>query len=95
MGKVKEELLKQKEVDFERQWELLESRYTEVKEKQIGGSHYADMAFTPTQYILVNNIGWLEGNAIKYLSRHHAKNGKEDLEKAIHYCELAIKEYYE
>lgn len=58
--------------------------------KQIGGNHYSKMAITPTNYILANNIGWLEGNAIKYISRHQDKNGIEDLQKAIHYIELII-----
>ena len=58
--------------------------------KQIGGNHYSNMAITPTRYILENNIGWLEGNAIKYISRYKNKNGVEDLKKAIHYIELII-----
>ena len=66
----------------------------EAAAKQIGGSHYMDMMVTPTEYILINSIDWLEGNAIKYISRHAAKNGKEDILKAIHYCELILKEKY-
>lgn len=58
--------------------------------KQVGGNHYANMAITPTKYIMENNIGWLEGNAIKYISRYKNKNGVEDLKKAIHYIELII-----
>lgn len=65
-----------------------------ASERQIGGNHYRSMAIQPHHYIVRNNIGWLEGNAIKYLSRHKFKNGKEDLLKAIHYIELALEEYY-
>ena len=63
--------------------------------KQVNGSHYKDMAIQPSEFIVKNNIGWYEGNAIKYLCRHAKKGGKVDLEKAIHYIELAMKEYYE
>lgn len=84
MGKLKEQLLR----DMENMAECV------VEEKQVGGNHYATMAITPTEYILANDIGWLEGNAIKYLSRHKNKNGKEDIEKAIHYCELILEKEY-
>lgn len=35
-----------------------------------------------------------EANAIKYISRHRLKNGKEDLQKAIWYIEDLIKREY-
>ena len=60
-------------------------------EKQVNGSHYKDMAIQPSEFIVRNNIGWYEANAIKYLCRH---SKKVDLQKAIHYIELAIQEYY-
>lgn len=63
-------------------------------EKQVGGTHYKEMAIQPGDYVVKNGIGWYEGNAIKYLTRHKAKGQKQDLEKAIHYIELAIQHYY-
>jgi len=66
-----------------------------VTEKQIGGDHYKNMAITPTEYIVANDIRWSEGNVIKYISRHEAKNGRQDVEKALHYCELILKGYDE
>lgn len=66
-----------------------------AKAKQVGGNHYKQMPIQPFEYIQKNNIPWLEANAIKYISRHKGKGGKEDLLKAIHYLELAIEEYYE
>ena len=62
--------------------------------KQIGGSHYRDMVIQPSEFINKNNIPFAEGNAIKYLCRHKQKNQKEDLLKAIHYCEMAIERDY-
>lgn len=63
-------------------------------EIQIGGSHYKDMAIEPSIFIVRNKLGWYEGNAVKYICRHKAKGGKQDLEKAIHYLQLAIEELY-
>lgn len=57
---------------------------------QHGGNHYKDKAIQPWDYIVSNNLGFLEGNAVKYLSRWRKKNGVEDLKKAIHYIEKLI-----
>lgn len=58
---------------------------------QEGGSHYKILKIQPIEYIHANNIGYLEGNVIKYVTRHESKNGVEDINKAIHYLQL-IKE---
>lgn len=58
--------------------------------KQVDGNHYKDMAIQPVEYIHANNIGYFEGNVIKYVTRWRAKNGIADLEKAKHYIELLI-----
>jgi len=62
--------------------------------KQIGGSHYKDMVIQPSQFINKNKLLFAEGNAIKYICRHTAKNGKEDLEKAKHYIDMIIERDY-
>ena len=62
--------------------------------KQIGGSHYKDMAIQPSQFINKNKLLFAEGNAIKYICRHAHKGGKEDLKKAIHYIEMMIERDY-
>ena len=62
--------------------------------KQIGGSHYRDMVIQPSEFINKNNIPFAEGNAINYLCRHKQKGQREDLLKAIHYCEMAIERDY-
>jgi hypothetical protein len=51
------------------------------------------MKIQPGEFIRANKIGWYEGNAIKYICRHNAKNGRQDIEKAIHYLELVLEEY--
>ena len=57
---------------------------------QVGGRHYKDLAIQPVEYIHANNLGYMEGNVIKYVTRWKTKNGLADLEKAKHYIELLI-----
>lgn len=57
---------------------------------QEGGSHYKDLAIQPVEFIHANNIGYMEGNVIKYLVRWRNKNGIQDLKKARHYIDLLI-----
>ena len=58
--------------------------------QQIGGDHYAKMTIQPVEFILKNNIGFAEGNVIKYVSRWREKGGVEDLKKARHYLDMLI-----
>ena len=67
---------------------------SDVYKKQIGGSHYSSMVIQPSEFINKNNLPFAEGNAIKYLCRHKQKGQKQDLEKAIHYCQMAIERDY-
>ena len=60
-----------------------------ANDKQIGGSHYKSNSEC-WDYIIDNNLGYLEGTAIKYLTRWRKKNGIEDLRKAIHFIEKLI-----
>jgi hypothetical protein len=58
--------------------------------KQIGGNHYLKYKIQPVEFIIKNNIGFVEGNIIKYILRFKDKGGIADLEKAKHYIELLI-----
>ena len=57
--------------------------------RQVGGDHYRS-SMECWDYIISNNLGYLEGTAIKYLTRWRKKNGIEDLKKAIHFIEKLI-----
>ena len=59
-------------------------------DRQEGGQHYKDMKIQPIEFIIANNLGYIEGNVIKYICRYKKKNGIEDLKKIIHYVELLI-----
>lgn len=61
-----------------------------ANDKQVGGSHYAEKAIQPWDYILANKLGYLEGNVVKYISRWKEKGGVDDLRKVIHYTEKLI-----
>jgi len=54
---------------------------------QVGGDHYRNKAIQPWDYIASNNLGYLEGCVIKYVSRYKEKGGIQDLEKAAHYLQ--------
>jgi|TARA_R110000868_G_scaffold118760_1_gene314818 hypothetical protein len=56
--------------------------------KQIAGTHYMKMVIQPAEFINKNKLPFAEGNAIKYICRHSAKGGVEDINKAIHYLEM-------
>ena len=59
-------------------------------EKQVGGNHYLKYKIQPVEFIIKNNIGFVEGNIIKYILRFKEKGGVQDLLKAKHYIELLI-----
>jgi len=58
--------------------------------QQVGGAHYAIKAIQPWDFIIANNLGYLEGNIVKYVSRWKDKGGVEDLKKAQHYLQKLI-----
>ena len=51
---------------------------------------YYNKSIETTDYILAHNLGYLEGNIIKYVTRYKEKNGIEDLYKAKQYLDRLI-----
>ncbi len=51
----------------------------------INPSHYKQGNIEVIDFILDQNLNYLEGNVIKYVSRYKYKNGLEDLKKAQWY----------
>lgn len=62
-----------------------------ANDRQVGGDHYR-MAIQPWDVIDEWGLGFLDGNALKYIARWRrpGKNGLEDLRKAQHYLEKLI-----
>lgn len=67
-----------------------ESAQNRANDRQEGGSHYKSFKYETWDVILDWNLGYLDGNAVKYLSRWRLKNGIEDLKKARHYLDKLI-----
>lgn len=71
---------------------IVNVKYIDMKatDVQIGGSYYKDMAMQPIELITALRCSFIQGCIIKYISRHRAKNGAQDIKKCIHYAQLAI-----
>lgn len=57
---------------------------------QIEGNHYKQFKYETWDVILDWKLGYLDGNAVKYLSRWRHKGGVNDLRKAAHYIQKLI-----
>lgn len=55
-------------------------------------AHYARFKIEPIYFIMENGLPFAAGNVIKYVCRHDAKNGVEDLKKARRYLDMMIKQ---
>lgn len=86
------ETVRQKLEDLER--DISTVRSGSPLATQVGGSHYRDYEIQPVEFIDRNKISFLEGCVIKRMCRHAAKNGAEDLRKAIHEIELILELRY-
>lgn len=63
-------------------------------DRQVGGEHYKTIGIQPVLYIFSNKLGFLEGTAIKYVTRHKTKGRAEDIKKAIHCLEMLLELEY-
>ena len=61
---------------------------------QVGGNHYQKYKIQPVEFIMQNNVPYVEGNVIKYVMRFRDKNGLEDLLKARQYLDMLIAAEY-
>lgn len=61
-----------------------------ANDRQEGGAHYKARRYETWDVILDWNLGYLDGNAVKYLSRWRLKGGVQDLKKARHYIDKLI-----
>ena len=51
----------------------------QANDRQVSGTHY-QTDIQPWDFIVANNLGYLEGNIIKYVCRYKEKNGIKKLE---------------
>lgn len=52
--------------------------------------HYARFKIEPVRFCIENNLNGFQFNIVKYILRHDAKNGLEDLKKARRYLDMFI-----
>lgn len=57
---------------------------------QVGGDHYKKLAIQPVEYTVRNRLDFLQGNVVKYVTRHKDKGGAKDMQKVIHYALLIL-----
>lgn len=64
-----------------------------ANDRQEGGDHYKQFrGLEPWDVIIHWGLGFLDGNAVKYLARWRHKGGLLDLKKAKHYIDKQIEE---
>lgn len=68
--------------------------YGDPEGYQVGGCHYKASGMQLSEFLERNKVGFLEGNAMKYVFRHDKKNKEEDLLKAIQYIKSILKYRY-
>ena len=61
-----------------------------ANDKQVAGNHYRKQGIQHWDYVLANNIPYMEAQVIKYVSRWRDKNGMQDLQKAEHFLQKLI-----
>lgn len=61
----------------------------QANQRQVGGSHYGGGEYQHWDYAHDAKLHGLTWTATKYVGRARKKNGKEDLEKALHYIDKA------
>ena len=57
--------------------------------RQVGGDHYVSQ-FQHWDFVKLANMPYLEAQVLRYVTRE--KNGLEDIQKALHFCEKLIAE---
>src|ERR1700693_4622864 len=58
---------------------------------QVGGGHYK-AEYQHWDLVLKTGMGYLEGQATKYVARWRRKGGVEDLRKALHFVDKLIED---
>jgi hypothetical protein len=64
----------------------------QANERQVGGEHYRT-EIQHWDFVAANELNYFEGQATKYITRCRKKNGKQDIEKAIHYLQKYLEVY--
>lgn len=85
-----QEFIKFMELDSESTSKSYGWNESPIKDNVNKPNHYTQGGIEPIDYILANDMNFLEGNVIKYVTRYKHKNGLEDLRKAEFYLKKLI-----
>ena len=66
---------------------------TKANDRQVGGTHYKSK-IQHWDWVISNNLSYLQGQITKYVARYDKKHGLEDLKKAQHFLEKLIETNY-
>jgi len=61
---------------------------------QVGGDWYKTLVIQPVEYCQKNELNMIEAGVVKYVTRHKARNGRQDIEKAIHLLQMLLEMEY-
>jgi len=67
-------------------------KHEEANTKQVGGTHY-NSAYQHWDWVEDTGMGYLEAQATKYITRWRKKDGRKDVEKALHYVEKLLERF--
>ena len=56
--------------------------------------HYGDSGIDVISFCQANNLDFMQGNVIKYITRYRKKNGLEDIRKAVEYINRILANEY-
>jgi len=64
-----------------------------ARDIQVGGNHYLGN-IQPRDYAKAHDFTYDECMALRYLTRHRNKGGRQDIEKAIHCLQMILEDEY-
>ena len=78
--------------DIERYNQFAEKRRKEITDK-INPTYYGT-GLDVIDFCQKNNLDFMQGNVIKYITRYRKKNGLEDIRKAVEYINRILANEY-
>ena len=65
-----------------------------MNNNNIKPDHYGDSGIDVISFCQANNLDFMQGNVIKYITRYRKKNGLEDVRKAVEYINRILANDY-
>lgn len=66
---------------------------TRANNRQVGGTHYQQQPYQHWDFVNDTKLPYMEAQIVKYVSRWRAKNGVQDLQKAIHFLDKLVEQH--